>query len=104
MVGAGNSGRSRGSARADNNQPKSGSNSSRSGAGGGRDGGSRGSGIRNGDVAAMAAVTAAPIWRRQWQRGRPMWAEVIFCKLLTIICITRMAKHKSVLREQAQHR
>ena len=26
----------------------------------------------------MAAVTAAPIWHRQWQRGRQMWAEVIF--------------------------
>jgi hypothetical protein len=29
-------------------------------------------------LSAMAAVTAAPTWRRQWQRGRPMWAEVIF--------------------------
>jgi hypothetical protein len=33
----------------------------------------------------MAAVTAAPTWRQQWQRGRPMWVEVIFCKLLTIM-------------------
>ena len=95
-VGAGNGGCSRGSARADNNQPKSGSKDAQNING---DGGSGGE-----NVAAMAAVTAAPIWRRQWQRGRPMWAEVIFCKVLTIICITRMAKHKSVLREQAQHR
>ena len=125
-VKAGNGGQSRGSARADNNQPKSGSNSSRNGAGGGGDGGSRGSGSGNGDggnggdnAAAMAAVTAAPTWRRQWQIGRPMpmWVEVIFS--LTIICITItvgylwyrcditivrcMPKHKSVLREQAQH-
>jgi hypothetical protein len=91
-AGAGNGGRSRGSARADNNQPKSGSNSSRNGAGGGRDGGSRGSGSNNGDggnggdnAAAMAAVTAAPTWRRQWQRGQPMWAEVIFCTFLSIL-------------------
>ena len=27
---------------------------------------------------AVAAVMAAPTWRRQWQRGRPMWVEVIF--------------------------
>ena len=59
-------------------------------AGVGRDRGSRGSDSGNGDggngdggnggnnVAAMAAVAAAPTWRRQWQRGRPMWAEVIF--------------------------
>jgi hypothetical protein len=125
-VKAGNGGRSRGSAtRADNNQPKSGSNSSRNGAGGGGDGGSHDSGSCNGDggnggdnAAAMAAVTAAPTWRRQWQIGRPMpmWVEVIFS--LTIICITItvgylwyrcditivrcMPKHKSVLREQAQ--
>ena len=73
--------------KADNNQPKSGSNSSRNGAGGGGEGGSRGSGSGSGNgngcnggdnAAAMAAVTAAPTWRRQWQRGRPMWAEVIF--------------------------
>ena len=103
-------------ARADSNQPKSGSNSSRNGAGGGGDGGSCGSGSGNGNGgnggdndAVMAAVTAAPTWRHQWQRGRPMWAEaeVIFCKLLTIICIPvgyvwyrcetigrRMVKHK----------
>ena len=161
MVGAGNGGRSGGSARADNNQPKKWhqrcskyyfkcnilnitwlwrqeqgaavcgcgdsfngvdsqqrqcegmqwwpkqrqckgrqhstkkrSNSSRNGASGGGDGGSHGSGSGSGigdggnggdDAAAMAAVTAVPTWRRQWQRGRLMWAEVIFCKLLTII-------------------
>jgi hypothetical protein len=28
-------------------------------------------------MAAMAAVKAAPTWRQQWQRGRPMCAEVI---------------------------
>ena len=62
---AGNGGQSRGSARADNNQPKSGSNSSRNGAGDGGDVGIRSSGIGNGDggnggdnVAAMAAVMA----------------------------------------------
>ncbi len=62
---AGNGGQSRGSARADNNQPKIGSNSSRNGAGDGGDGGSRSSGSGNGDggnggnnVAAMAAVMA----------------------------------------------
>jgi hypothetical protein len=50
-----------------------------------------GSGSSNGDggnggnnTAAMAAVTAAPTWRRQWQRGRPMWAEVIFSKYLLL--------------------
>ena len=50
-----------------------------------------GSGSGNGDggnggdnTAAMAAVTAAPTWRRQWQRGRPMWAEVIFSKYLLL--------------------
>jgi hypothetical protein len=37
------------------------------------------------NMAAMAAVTAAPTWHQQWQRGWPMWAEVIFS--LTIICI-----------------
>ena len=62
---AGNDGRSRGSARADNNQPKSGSNSSRNGAGDGGDVGIRSSGSGNGDggnggnnVAAMAEVMA----------------------------------------------
>jgi len=51
----------------------------------GRDGGNRSSGCSNGDggnggdnAAAMVAVTAAPTWRRQWHRGRLMWAEVIF--------------------------
>jgi hypothetical protein len=52
-------------ARADNNQPKSGSNGSRNGAGDGGDGGSRSSGNGDGgndgdNAAAMAAVTAAP--------------------------------------------
>ena len=96
---AGNGGRSRGGARADNNQPKSGSNSSRNSAGGGGDGGSRGSGSGSGDsgnggdnAAAKAAVTAAPTWSQHGAnsgRGgdrRPMWAEVIFS--LTIVCIT----------------
>jgi hypothetical protein len=89
-AGAGNSGESRGSARVDNNQPKSSSNSSGNGAGGGGDSDSHGSGngSGNGDggnggnggnnAAAMAAITAAPTWRRQWQRGWLMWAEVIF--------------------------
>ncbi len=27
---------------------------------------------------AMAVVMAVPTWRGQWQRGQPMWAEVIF--------------------------
>ena len=67
---AGNSGRSRGSARAENNQPKSGRNGSRNGAGDGGDGasrssgsGSRSNGSGNGDdgnggdnAAAMAVV------------------------------------------------
>ena len=67
VEGAGNSGESRGSARADNNRPKIGSNSSRNGVGDGGDGGNRSSGSSNGDggnggdnAAAMAAVTAAP--------------------------------------------
>ena len=67
---AGNGGQSRGSARADNNQPKSGSNSSRNGAGDGGDGGSRSSGSGNGDggnggdkATTMAAVMAVPTWR-----------------------------------------
>ncbi len=57
-------------------------------------------------TAAVAAVMAAPTWRRQWQRGRPIWSEVIFL-VITIICMTvrtyvitivrRMAKHKCVL-------
>jgi hypothetical protein len=49
------------------------------------DSGSRDSGSGNGDgnnggdnTAPMAAVTTAPIWRQQWQRGQSMWAEVIF--------------------------
>ncbi len=46
---AGNGGRSRGSTRADNNEPKSGSNGSRNGASDGVDGGSRSSGSGNGD-------------------------------------------------------
>ena len=46
-----------------------------------RDGGSRGSGSGHGgdNTAAMAAVTSAPNWHQQWQRGRQMWTEVIFC-------------------------
>ncbi len=56
----GNGGLSRGSARADNNQPKSGSNGSRNGAGDGGDGGSRSNGSGNGDCGNggdnMAAV------------------------------------------------
>jgi hypothetical protein len=48
-------------------------------------GSSNGDGGNGGDnTAAMAAVTAAPTWRRQWQRGRPMWAEVIFSKYLLL--------------------
>ena len=95
---------------------KSGSNSSRKGAGDGWNGGSHISGSSNGDngngvgnAAAMAAVMAVPTWRWQWQRGWPMWAEVIFCtyfylhnsRVLTyVITIVRlMAKHKSVLRQ-----
>jgi hypothetical protein len=75
-------------------------------AGGGGDGGSRGSGSGNGDggnggdnAAAMSAVTAAPIWHRQWQRGRPMWAEVIFCitNLHKITYRCDNAKHFSIL-------
>jgi hypothetical protein len=84
---AGNGGRSRGSKRA---KPKSGSNSSGIGTGGGGDSGSRGSGSDNGDggnvgdnTAAMAVVMAAPTWCRQWQRGQPMWVEVIFCIVST---------------------
>ncbi len=56
--------KSRGSARADNNQPKSRSNTSKNGADGGRDSGSHGSGSGSGsggnggdDAAAMAVVT-----------------------------------------------
>ena len=30
------------------------------------------------NATAMAAMTAAPTWRRQWMGGQPMWAEVIF--------------------------
>jgi hypothetical protein len=42
-------------------------------------GSGNGDGSNGGDnVAAMAAVMAAPAWSRQWQRGRPMWGEVIF--------------------------
>jgi len=72
-VGAGNGGKSRGSARADDNQPKSGNNTSRNGGSGGRDSGSRGSdsGSGNGDgnngggnvggnTAAIEVVMAAP--------------------------------------------
>ena len=130
MAVAGNGGQSRGSTRADDSQPKSGSNSSRNGAGGGRDGGSRGSGSGNGDggngcnggdnAPAMAAVMAMPTWPQQWQRlrGRTMWVEVIIkVTYYDNICITvgyvwyrcetivrHMAKHKSVLREQAQQK
>jgi hypothetical protein len=57
MAGAGNGGGSRGSARADNNQPKSSSNISGQGGGGG-DGCSGGSGSGN-NVADTAAVMAA---------------------------------------------
>jgi len=94
--------------------PKSGSNSSRNGAGDGRDGGRCSSGSGNGDgdnggdnTAAMAAVTAAPTLRQQWQRGRPMWAEVIFrtyyylhnsrVRTDVITIVRRMTKHKIVL-------
>ena len=73
---AGNGGRSRGSARSDNKQPKSGSNSSINGAGDSWDGGSHGSGSGNGDggnggdnVAAMAAVMVAPTWCQHLQMG-----------------------------------
>ena len=72
---AGNSGRSRGSARAENNQPKSGRNGSRNGAGDGGDGasrssgsGSRSNGSGNGDdgnggdnAAAMAVVMVTAV-------------------------------------------
>ena len=93
MVSAANSGKHEGRQRwpkqrqqkGRQQSTKSGSNSSGIGAGGGRDSGSYGCGSGNGDegncddnVAAMAAVMAAPAWRRQWQRGRLMWAEVIF--------------------------
>ena len=94
-------------------QPKSCSKSSGNAAGGGGDSGSRGSGSGNGDggnegdsAAAMVAVIVAPTWRQQWQRGRPMWGEVIFHStyyyLLTvctdvITIVRRMEKHKSIL-------
>jgi hypothetical protein len=65
-AGAGNGGQSRCSARADNNQPKSGSNSSRNGAGGGENGGSRGSGSGNGD--SMVTVAMVETKRQPWQQ------------------------------------
>ena len=67
---------------------------------------------------AVATAAAAITWQHgsgdnganmapAVQRGRPMWTEVIFCIVLTIICmpvrtdvitiVRRMAKHKSVL-------
>jgi len=38
-------------------------------------------------AAAMAVVTAVPTWCGQWQRGWPMWAEVILSTYY-YLCIT----------------
>ncbi len=68
MAGVCNGGKSKCSTRADNNQPKSGSNNSGNGGGGGGNGVSHGSGNGSGNsgngggnVAAMAVVMALPI-------------------------------------------
>jgi len=68
-----------------------------------------GGGSGGDNTAAMLAVIAASTWCRQWHRGRLMWAEVIFCTYYylhnsrvrtdVITIVRRMAKHKSVLRQ-----
>jgi len=89
---------------------KRGSNSSRNGVGGGGDGGSCGSGSGNGEegnggnnTAAMAAVTAAPTWRQQWQRGRPLWAKVIFFTYYYLHDSRVRTNVMTIVRHRAKH-
>ena len=110
-VGAGIGGKSRGSARADDNQPKSGNNIRGNGGSGsgGRDSGSHGSGSDNGDgnngsnvggnTAAMAAVMAAPTVAEGAADvgGGHLSNYCITVRTDVIKFVRRMAKHSCVL-------
>ena len=55
----------------------------------------------------MAAVTEAPTWCGQWQRGWPMWAKVIFSTYyylcITVGYIWYRCDVISIVRHMAKH-